>query len=149
MMQAAVSGFINLKKPLYVYVKGFAVGMMVTLLSFADFVYATDNAFFMTPFMTSRQSPEGLSTIKFPEIMGQKRANEMLFLEKRLGAQQAYEWGFINGVIDTKTAPKTDPIVTDIDKLPGLRKLLQTDYKTLVTAKKLIIEGYDMEKLEK
>jgi enoyl-CoA hydratase/carnithine racemase len=52
-MKHAVDVFMNLKKPLYVYIKGFAVGMMVTLLAFADFIYATDNAFFLTPFMSS------------------------------------------------------------------------------------------------
>jgi enoyl-CoA hydratase/carnithine racemase len=52
-MIGVVDAFMDLKKPLYVYVKGFAVGMMVTLLSFADFVYCTSNAFFSTPFMSS------------------------------------------------------------------------------------------------
>ena len=47
-------------------------------------------------------------------------------------------WGFINGIIETKSAPKTDPIVTDIDSLPGLRRLVDTDYKTLITCKKLM-----------
>mmetsp|Transcript_4098 Transcript_4098/g.3030 ORF Transcript_4098/g.3030 Transcript_4098/m.3030 type:complete len:98 (+) Transcript_4098:258-551(+) len=89
LFQTICLAFLELKKVLYVYVKGFAVGMMCTLLSMADFVYATDNAFFFTPFMTSYQSPEGLSTIKFPEIMGPRRANEMLFLEKKMSAKEA------------------------------------------------------------
>jgi peroxisomal 3,2-trans-enoyl-CoA isomerase len=130
--------FVDLKKPLYVYVKGFAVGMMVTLLAFADFIYCTDNAFFYTPFMTSNQSPEGLSTIMFPQIFGFRKANEMIYLEKKMKAQEALECGFVNGILDTKTAPKTDPIVQDIDNLPGLRKLLNTDTKTLLNAKNLI-----------
>eukprot|EP00350_Pseudokeronopsis_sp_OXSARD2_P002572 CAMPEP_0170540480 /NCGR_PEP_ID=MMETSP0211-20121228/474_1 /TAXON_ID=311385 /ORGANISM="Pseudokeronopsis sp., Strain OXSARD2" /LENGTH=73 /DNA_ID=CAMNT_0010842909 /DNA_START=477 /DNA_END=698 /DNA_ORIENTATION=- len=73
--------------------------------------------------------------------MGQRRANEMLFLEKKMTAQEALECKFINGILDTKSAPKTDPILKEIDKLPGLERLLQTDYKTLINAKELILKA--------
>ena len=84
-----VESLLNLKKPLYVYVRGFAVGMMATILTLADFVYCTSNSFFYTPFMSSNQNPEGLSTIRFAEIMGLRKANEMLYLEKKLTAIEA------------------------------------------------------------
>jgi hypothetical protein len=72
----------------------------------------------------------------------------MLYLEKKLTAKEALEWGYINGILDTKTAPKTDPIVTDIDSLPNLRKLLETDTRTLLNCKNLLIEARDNEKFK-
>jgi enoyl-CoA hydratase/carnithine racemase len=46
-----------------------------------------------------------------PQIIGARRANEMIYLERKMSAQEALSWGFVNGIIDIKTAPTTDPIL--------------------------------------
>ena len=56
------------------------------MVAFADFVFVSEDAFFMMPFMSLNVVPEGMSSIKFPEIIGKRKANEMIFLEHRLTA---------------------------------------------------------------
>jgi enoyl-CoA hydratase/carnithine racemase len=73
-------------KPIFYFVQGCCVGVITTLVAFADFVYVSDDAFFLMPFMSLNLGPEGMSSIKFPEIIGRRKASEMIFLEHRLTA---------------------------------------------------------------
>ena len=111
------------------------------MVAFADFVYCSDDAFFVIPFMSLNLVPEGMSSIKFPEILGKRKAAEMIFLEHRLTAKEAVEYRFINSIIPKETIPVTEPIITDISKIPGLKKILTYDLETLRNAKRLMIQG--------
>jgi enoyl-CoA hydratase/carnithine racemase len=62
---------------------------MCTTLTFCDFIYATPETVFMAPFNSTFQSPEGISTIRFAEVIGVRKANEMLLLDKKLNAKEA------------------------------------------------------------
>lgn len=118
-------------KPIYFFVQGCCVGVITTMVAFADFVYCSEDAYFFFPFMSLNLVPEGMSTIKFPELLGRRKANEMFFLEHRLTAKEALHHGFINGILTGDQVPKTEPIITEIDKLPGMRKLLSIELVTL------------------
>ncbi len=73
-------------KPVFYFVQGCCVGVITTMVAFADFVFCSEDAFFMMPFMSLNLVPEGMSSIKFPEIIGRRKAAEMIFLEHRLTA---------------------------------------------------------------
>ncbi|CDW81418.1 enoyl-hydratase isomerase family protein [Stylonychia lemnae] len=139
--------FAGLTKPLYFFVQGCAVGIIATMAAHADFVYCSENAFFFTPFMGLQLATEGLCSIKFPEIMGRRKAAEVLFLDQRVTAQDALKYRFINGIIKRDDLPATEPLIQDIEKLPYLKKLLSTDSKTMQNAKKLLVQGQDMQRL--
>ena len=62
------------------------MGVMATMVAFADFVYASEDAYFTIPFMSLGLCPEGMSSIKFPEILGRRKTAEMIFLEHKLTA---------------------------------------------------------------
>lgn len=126
-------------KPVIYFVQGCCVGVITTMVAFADFVYCSEDAFFMIPFMSLNLCPEGMSSIKFPEIIGRRKAAEMIFLEHRLTAKEALAHGFINGIIPKDKEPVTEPVITDISKIPGLKKLLGFEMTTLRTAKRLLI----------
>jgi len=89
----------NSVKPIVAVVSGGCHGIGFTKLSFADFIYCTPNANFRTPFMTSFQSPEGSATYSFPRQFGQRRANEVLLLDKPITAEEAVRSGFANGIL--------------------------------------------------
>jgi enoyl-CoA hydratase/carnithine racemase len=112
----------NFDKPVFYLVQGCCVGVITTMVAFADFVYVSDDAFFMIPFMSLNLAPEGMSSIKFPEILGRRKAAEMIFLEHRLTAKEAVQHRFANGILEK--LPETEPVITDIAKIPGLKKLL-------------------------
>lgn len=61
-----VQALFDLEKPLIAFVRGIAIGIAFTMLSFADFVYCSPETRFFTPFMQSSQSPEGGSSVYFP-----------------------------------------------------------------------------------
>ena len=136
-------------KPVIYLVQGCCVGVITTMVSFADFVYASEDAYFMIPFMSLGLCPEGMSSIKFPEILGHRKTAEMLFLEHRLTAQEALTYRFINGIIPKDKVPKTEPIIMDTSKIPGLQKLLSFELTTLRNAKRLLIQGSDVERLKR
>ena len=77
---------IKFPKPIFALVQGCCFGIASTLTSHADFVYCSDDAFFKIPFMTLNLCPEGLATIKMPELLGRRKAAEMIFLEEKLKA---------------------------------------------------------------
>ena len=112
---------------------------MATLVGLADFVYCSEDAYFLTPFMTANLAPEGLSTNKFQEIMGRRKASEMLLADERLYAKDALKRKFVNGIIPNSQLPNTEPIITDIDKLPNLRRILEIDPETIQRQKKIIL----------
>ena len=84
--------------------------------------------------MDSFQSPEGCSTMLFPDQMGRRKAAEMLMLDHILTAEEAVQCGYVNSII--RDLPKGDNIA--FEKIPAIKKLLDTDYKTLVNCKKLM-----------
>ena len=104
------------------------MGIMPTVVALGDFVYCSEDAFFLTPFMKLNLSPEGGSSVKFVELMGRRKASEILMTDHRLTAKEALQYGFINGIIAKEMVPKTDePILMDIDSLPNLRSILNAD----------------------
>ena len=136
-------------KPVIYFVQGCCVGVITTMVAFADFVYCSEDAFFLMPFMSLNLVPEGMSSIKFPEIVGRRKAAEMIFLEHRLTAPEALAYRFINGIIPKDKLPETEPVIMDIKKIPGLAKLLSFDLQTLRNAKRLMQQGQNLDKLKK
>lgn len=98
-LRAFVQSFINYPKPLVCAVNGPAIGISVTVMALADFVYASDTATFHTPFTSLGQSPEGCSSYTFPKIMGGARASEVLLAGRKLTAHEAFERGLVTDVI--------------------------------------------------
>ncbi|KAL5467667.1 hypothetical protein EMCRGX_G031930 [Ephydatia muelleri] len=116
---AFVSGFIHFPKPLVAAVNGPAVGLSVTLLGLCDFVYASEQATFHTPFMSLGQSPEGCSSYLFPRIMGAARANEVLMGGRKLTATEAYERGLVTRVFSQdEFKQKVKETVGELAKMP-------------------------------
>ena len=132
-------------KPIVAVVRGGSVGIAFTLLSHATFIYCSPDAYFKTPFMESGQSPEGTSTLLFPDQFGRRKANEILMLDKVIPAKEAVASGFANGIIDKfdKNSEWFDPGV-----IPCIPKLLKTDYRTLTNSMQELNHSKDMKKIE-
>ncbi len=87
-------------KPIVAAVNGAAIGIGTTLLLHCDFLYANQDAVFMTPFVSLALCPEAASSLLLPSLVGMRKANEMLLLSEKLNAQQALELGLVNQVVD-------------------------------------------------
>eukprot|EP00062_Callorhinchus_milii_P005104 gi/632944239/ref/XP_007887401.1/ PREDICTED: chromodomain Y-like protein 2 [Callorhinchus milii] len=93
-----VNAFIQFKKPIVVAVNGPAMGLGASILPLCDIVWASEKAWFQTPYATVRLTPAGCSSYTFPQIMGVALANEMLFCGRKLTAQEACSRGLVSQV---------------------------------------------------
>lgn len=85
--------------PIVAAVNGLAVGVGVTMLLHCDLVYAVEDATFNFAFIDLGVVPEAASSFILPQMMGQRRAAELLMLGERFDAQTAYEFGIVNQVL--------------------------------------------------
>ena len=61
-------------------------------LPLCDLVWASDSAYFRTPFTQLGLTPEGCSSYLFPKIMGTSMANELLLMgAKKTAHEVLYE----------------------------------------------------------
>ncbi|KAH0543339.1 hypothetical protein FGG08_002295 [Glutinoglossum americanum] len=88
--------FYTHPKILITALNGPVLGLTAGLISHSDFIYATDNAFLLTPYTSLGLVTEGASSIAFVRRMGIAKANEALILSKRISAQELLETGFVN-----------------------------------------------------
>lgn len=98
-LKAMINAFITYPKLLIALVNGPAIGIAVTTAGLCDIIYASDRATFETPFLRIGLCAEGCSSYTFPNILGRSKASEMLFLGKKMTAQEAYHFGFVAKVI--------------------------------------------------
>lgn len=86
------------RKPIVVAVNGVAVGIGVTMLLHCDLVYATTGAPFRLPFVDLGLVPEGGSSALLPQMLGHRRAAELLLVGRKFDAEAAVEMGIVNEV---------------------------------------------------
>lgn len=89
----------HLSKPVIAAVNGYALGGGTELALACDFIYAADSAQFALPEVTLGLFPGWGGTQRLAHIVGRSKANELIFTGKRLTAQEAWQWGFVNRVV--------------------------------------------------
>lgn len=90
----------NLAKPLVAAVNGPAVGIGTTLLMHCDLVYAAPNAQFQMPFASLGLCPEAGSSLLIPQLVGYRKAAELLMLCDAFDAKAARTMGIVNEVVE-------------------------------------------------
>lgn len=92
--------FINFPKPIIVAINGPAVGAAVTSATLTDAIVALEGATFSLPFAKLGVPPEGCSSVRFAEMMGERNAQRMLSAEAWVPtATEAFQAGLIAEVI--------------------------------------------------
>ena len=115
-------------KPVIMVVRGGCIGIGMTMLTHASFVFTSPEAKMVAPFVQTFQTPEGTSTLQFPRVFGAKVANEILLTGRPVSAEDAVLAGFSNGVIDSFD-PSSEWF--EPESIPVLKKLLRADGVTL------------------
>ncbi|MDO6564905.1 enoyl-CoA hydratase-related protein [Amphritea sp. 1_MG-2023] len=86
----------SLTTPLIAVVPGMAVGIGTTILLYCDLVIASQQACFQLPFARLGLVPEGGSSLLIPQLVGHRRAFELLVIGEQFSAQTAQTLGLVN-----------------------------------------------------
>jgi 2-(1,2-epoxy-1,2-dihydrophenyl)acetyl-CoA isomerase len=89
----------DLEIPVVVAVNGPCVGFGVALALLADYLVASDKAFFLVPFATLASGTDSGITWLLPRAVGTARARAMIMRAERLPADKALDWGMVNEVV--------------------------------------------------
>ena len=105
---------VDLCLPVIAAVNGHAYGGGFETVLSCDFAYAARTARFALPEVTLGIMPGTGGTQNLPRAIGERRAKEMIMSGRPITAQQALEWGALNGVYEPA------------DLLPGVLELAHT-----------------------
>ena len=89
------------EKPLVAAVNGLAIGVGTTMLLHCDYVVASREARFVTPFVNLGLVPEAASSLLAPRLMGPRHAFALLVMGEPLDAQGAMTAGLVNAITDS------------------------------------------------
>lgn len=89
----------DVPKPVIARVNGFAIGGGNVLATICDLTIASDTAQFGQVGPKVGSVDPGFGTAYLARVVGEKRAREIWYLNKRYSAQQALEWGLANAVV--------------------------------------------------
>ncbi len=103
-VQRFIRALAGARKVLIAAVQGRAVGIGTTMLLHCDFVLAEPDAVLQMPFVDLALVPEAGSSLLVPNLMGQRRAAELLLLGEAVDAARAMELGLVNRVVAAGTA---------------------------------------------
>ncbi|XP_051165537.1 enoyl-CoA delta isomerase 3, peroxisomal-like [Leptopilina boulardi] len=135
-----VDAVIKCPKLLVAIVNGPAIGIGVTVLALFDIVYASEKAYFNTPFSKLGLIAESCSSYTFPRLMGRSKAGEMLYFCHQMNPEEARECGLISKIYKS-------------DSVDEIWKYLETIVTTMsfetIQATKMLIKRWDMNKLLK
>jgi enoyl-CoA hydratase/carnithine racemase len=120
-------------KPVIAAVGGVAVGIGTTMLLHCDLVYAAAGARFQLPFVNLGLCPEAGSSVLLPELMGHRRAAELLFFGEPFNAELACNLGIVNAVV-----PESELLGTATAKA---QQLAEKPPSALQTTKTLLKRG--------
>ena len=90
---------LDCDKPVVAAVTGAAIGIGTTMLLHCDLVYVSDEARLAMPFVGLGLVPEYASSLLVPQLVGQRRAAEMLLMGDPFTPERAVECGFANAVL--------------------------------------------------
>jgi enoyl-CoA hydratase/carnithine racemase len=95
----AIESIKDCAKPVVARLNGMVVGGGNELNIACDLAVAADDVVFRHVGPTRGSLPAGGATQWMPLLVGDRRAREVMLLNRPFGAQQAYEWGWINRVV--------------------------------------------------
>ena len=95
-----LESMIMAQKPVVAGVDGLAIGVGTTMLLHCDYVIASQNAFFKTPFVDLGLVPEAGSSLLAPALMSHHKAFSLLAMGDTFSADEAKDAGFVTRIVD-------------------------------------------------
>uniref|UniRef100_A0A7E4UQR1 ACB domain-containing protein n=1 Tax=Panagrellus redivivus TaxID=6233 RepID=A0A7E4UQR1_PANRE len=113
-----IDALIDHRKPIITLVNGPAIGIGCTMLTLADYVVASENAYFLCPFTAMGLCPEGTSSKTFEQIMGYPAAARIALFAEKMTAEEALKAGFVSKLLPANGfEAETRKMVDNFEKL--------------------------------
>lgn len=130
-LRQLIRAFYTFPKLLICVVNGPCIGIAATTAFLCDVIYVSDTAYFHTPFTALGLCAEGCASYTFPRILGKSKASEMLMLNHKLTADEAYRLGAVSEIVknvdlETKLWPRIEQFAQlSTESLQVTKKLMQ------------------------
>ena len=98
-LHEAISRLMRMKKPLVVLVNGPAAGAGLSLALAGDITLAAKSAHFTAAYGALGLTPDGGMTWSLPRLVGYRRAQEIIFSNRRVSAEEAAAIGLVTRVV--------------------------------------------------
>jgi len=140
-------------KPVICAMEKYAMGVGFELAMSCDIRLATKDTVLALPEVSLGQIPGSGGSQRVARIVGLTRAADMMLLGRRIPADEAYQWGLLNRVVDDSAA--LDKAIDEtVEKLTSqsalalktIKRVLNTTYDTSLSVG-LEVEGHAYEKL--
>lgn len=121
-LQIATSALINLKAPVIASVQGFAAGGAgFGLVCAADIVVAADTAKLFSGAVRVGMAPDAGTTVTLTQIVGLRRAMDLLLTNPTLSADEARDLGIVSRVVAADELGKAvDDLAAELAAAPPL-----------------------------
>ena len=139
-IHSTISEIRRAQKPFIAAVDGPAAAGGFGLAMACDLVVASERAWFEWAYAKTGLTGAESSTFFLPKLVGLRRAMDMLFLNPRLDAKQAHEWGLVSRVVPVETF--------DDDVLAIARQLAELPTEAVGIAKDLMNQAAGMDRLD-
>ncbi|EFN80284.1 Peroxisomal 3,2-trans-enoyl-CoA isomerase [Harpegnathos saltator] len=134
-----VDALIMYPKLLVAIVNGPAIGIACTILGLFDMVYASDKAYFQTPFSSLGLVAEGCSTYTFPRLLGLSKAGDMLYMGYQMSAHEAKQYGLVSKVYNHDILEEVWNYLNKISELSS-ESILATKYLITKWNREILLE---------
>jgi 2-(1,2-epoxy-1,2-dihydrophenyl)acetyl-CoA isomerase len=98
-LHAAILGLVRMPAPVIAAVHGTAAGAGVGLVAMADLAVCGQGSRFSLAYTGVGLTPDGSTSFFLPQILGNKRALELMLTNRPLTASEALDWGLVNQVV--------------------------------------------------
>jgi len=99
-VHGALIRLLRMNKPLVTSIHGPAAGAGLCLAALGDIALAARSAHFTAAYTAIGLSPDGASTWVLPRLIGMRRTQELMLLNRRVPAEEAAAMGLITRVVD-------------------------------------------------
>lgn len=126
--------------PVVIAVQGMAAGGGMSFVMGGDLVIAGESAAFTMAYTAAGLTPDLSSSWYLPRLVGLRRAQELIFTNRRLSAREAQEWGLITEVVaDDELSDRAWEVARGLAKGPtrayaGVKQLLRTSMQQSLEA---------------
>ena len=116
-LHRAISTLTRMKAPLIISVNGIAAGAGFSLSMIGDIVIAAESASFTMAYTKAGLSPDGSASYFLPRLIGLRKTQELMLMNRTLTAKEALDWGLITKVVsDEALIDHTEQTATSLAK---------------------------------